>query len=347
MSTLDEQYIDRISAQLGIVKKQDGVWNLRCPDCGDSKTNKRKMRGYFHYGRIRGKQTDDIIYSCRNCGASYRLDGFIKKFCSQHYNQYRLDKLARKNVYKIVQKPAKKASPDFKYINTKITECYSNVADLPDTHEAKKYLIGRMIPDISDFGYTTNFSRYVDEQTNCAEEYKNVPKDERIIIPIKNPDGQLIGFQGRALGDSDLRYVTIKTDPDNFCKIYGLDKFDKNRAGFLLEGAFDSSFFPNSLSMCGSSLDPLAIEFGYIIPRNLIVVYDNEPRNKEIVEKMLDMASKGFRVYVPTKSLSTKDKDVNLRILSGESVKSIAEGFIENSYKGTRAELMIRNWSKI
>lgn len=338
MGYIEESYLDKISIKGGITKKHDKLWNCQCPYCGDSKTNKRKQRGFFHYA-----DDGELIYSCRNCGVSVHISKFLEVFHPTEYLSYKLDKLKKPAKLKPTQQKVKIA-PTFTYINTLPKKSSILINELPSNHEARKYLLGRMINRLDLFEYAENFARYVDEATGGNPIYANVPKDKRIIIPIKSPTGELWGFQGRALGNSPLRYVTIKVS-ENFCKIFGLDRYDSNKGGFLLEGPFDASFLPNSLSMCGSSLDKNALS--YINTQKTIIVYDNEPRNKEIVQKMYDAVDMGFKVYVPPAYENTKTKDVNELYKSGVSLMNIARKFIDNSYSGLSAKIKLQSWKRV
>lgn len=347
MQYIEKIYLDKISPYLdGFEQKFDNLWNCRCIYCGDSKTNKRKTRGYFFGG------TDgNLVFSCRNCSITVPLTKFIKDNFPQYYTQYCLDVFTKKDS-KLSIKP-KKSEGTIKLSEVRESikntpKSYQPITELPDNHIAKQYLIERKIPNLSLFGYTDNFMQYTMEMTDNDERYVNLPKDKRIIIPIKNVNGVVIGFQGRALDSKSMRYITIKIEKyqDEYVKIYGLDRFDKNKFGFIVEGAFDSCFLPNSLAMCGVSLDMNAVKYNYIIPENTIIIIDNEKRNKQIVDRMSQYVSDGFRVYIPPTNLNSIDKDINKMILSGWTSRELIELFVKNSYKSINAKLKIANWKK-
>lgn len=352
MNYIDSKYIDEVAPYLkNFQKKHDRLWNFRCPYCNDSKKNSRISRGYFFVGK-----DQNVIYSCHNCNigdGGVSLSVFIKDHFPTLYTQYKLERMrSRKQPEKLVLKKTKSLEEIRKNkILTKLTKPIQTVqvvSDLPPTHEVYKYLQSRMLPDLSRFSYTTNFRRYVAEITNNDSRYERLPEDSRIIIPIKSPTGELWGVQGRALPDSKstLRYITIKLD-EGFSKIYGLDKYNKNKPGFIVEGPFDSEFLPNSIAMCGASFDYSAIDNGLVIPENTIVVYDNESRNKDIVNRMMKMVDAGFRVFVPPNGLNTTLKDINKMVQEGVSPNELVRMFIQNSHKGIKAKLAINRWKKV
>ena len=90
------------------------------------------------------------------------------------------------------------------------------------------------------------------EWTNSQKQtFDTILRDEsRIVIPMYDEDKNLIGFQGRALGKSFTKYITVMLD-DEAPKAYGLDSIDKTSTVYITEGPFDSTFICNSIAMCG------------------------------------------------------------------------------------------------
>jgi hypothetical protein len=350
MNYLEKVYVDRISPYLSNFREMgNNVWNCKCPYCNDSKKTSRKTRGYFHIGT----EDDNLIYSCRNCSISVPLGKFIQDNFPQYYAQFKLDFFSKKDAKLGIKKPANTTTLKLVQLKSKInnttSETLKPVLTLDDSHPAKQYLVGRALPDLSDIGYVENFRRYVAEMTNNDSRYEKLPEDQRIIIPLKTPDGEIMGFQGRALTDTSLRYITIKIPEmeDYYVKIYGLDKFNKNNAGFGVEGPFDSKFLPNCFAMCGTSLDMNALKRELILPQNTIIIIDNEPRNKDIVNRMYSYVEKGFRIYIPPQHLDTKLKDINKMWLDGWTKKDLVKLFVENSFTGIRAKLQIDKWKRV
>lgn len=349
MNYIEKVYLDKISPYLtGFVDKGNNLYNCKCTYCGDSKTNTRKVRGYFFVGT-----DDNLLFACRNCTISVPLGKYIQDNFPNYYLQFKLDMYGKKDQkLSQVKKPnlnAVKLSNLRVKVND-VQKSYKAVISLDDNHIAKQYLISRGLVDIAEFGYVDNFSRYVSEMTNNDSRYEKLPQDKRIIIPLKLPNGNLVGFQGRDLNPtSTLRYITIKLPDmdDDYVKIFGLDKFDKDSAGFIVEGPIDSMFLPNCISMCGTSLDSNAIKRELVIPKNIIVIIDNEARNPQIVKKMYQYAELGFRIYVPPNNLNTTQKDINQMVLAGWTKHDLVKLFVQNSYTGIKAKLNINNWKKV
>ena len=151
-----------------------------------------------------------------------------------------------------------------------------------------------------------------------------------------NEDKILIGFQGRSLGPNSVKYITVMIK-DDAPKIYGLDKIDCQKPIFVIEGPFDATLVENSVAMCGSDLDLRS--FGW---SDYIYVYDNEPRNREIVNRIAKTIDGGDKVVIwPT---SVVEKDINDMVLGGHNVMSVLES---NTYSGLKAKVKFNNWKKI
>lgn len=313
------------------------------------------MRGYFIVGRDDGH----LLYSCHNCGVGKDGDGipmgaFLQTHFPNLHTQYKLDNLRSSQFgtpLEIVELP-KQSDIRLAKMRQKIIQpekAMVAIGELPANHVAVKYLTDRKIPDISRFFYTSNFARCAAEMTLNDPRYDRLPEDERIVIPIYTPEGDMVGFQGRVIDKNSkaLRYITVKMDEDRFVKIFGLNRYDKYKPGFILEGPFDSTFLPNTVAMCGSSLDPKSIDGGFIIPENTIIVFDNESRNKEIVGAYKRAIDHGFRVFIPPQDLSTKLKDVNNMVLDGINPTDLVKFFIQNSYTGIKAKAVLNNWKKV
>ena len=120
-------------------------------------------------------------------------------------------------------------------------------------------------------------------------------------------------------------------------KIYGLDKIDETKPIFITEGPFDSTFVENSVAMCGSDLDVRT--FGW---SNYIWVFDNEPRNREIVERIDKTIGRGDKIVIWPKQIV--EKDINDMVLSGHDIMPILKS---NTYSGLEAKVKFNNWKKV
>ena len=115
--------------------------------------------------------------------------------------------------------------------------------------------------------------------------------------------------------------------------VYGLDDVDLNDTVLVTEGPFDSMFLDNSIAMAGSDLN-------FDIP-DPVMVYDNEPRNDAIVNKIKKSIAQGKKVVIWPSHIEYKD--INDMVLSGLDVMDLVTNSV---YKGLEAEMALSKWSK-
>ena len=322
MDFVDVKYINLISSRFQKFKRvKNNLYNFRCPICGDSQTNKNKARGYLYQIK------NNTNYKCHNCGINVSFNNFLKQIDTQIHKQYIFEKFKEGNTGKnfTTQAPVLKfEAPKFK-----------PKLDLPKASEnpvAKAYLENRKL-NSDNYYYTEKFKEWTN---SLRPTFDNVSKDEpRIIIPLFYQN-ILVGFQGRALGPSKVKYITIMLT-DDAPKIYGLDKVQKNKSVYITEGPFDSTFISNSIALCGADGD--VDKWGICDP---VWVYDNEPRNREILSRISRVIEMGHKVIIWPSTI--KEKDVNDMILSGLDVQSVIES---NTYSGLEAKLKFTTWKKI
>lgn len=327
------KYLNLLSPRLDKFKrKKDSLWNFRCPLCGDSHKNKNKARGFVF--AIKG----DLVYKCHNCGVGMSLPHLIEHMDPRLYKEYKLEKFKENNTSTIDYKKLEKkvtGSPVFK---TNILSGLQKVDDLNNSHPAKEYLLNRKLPTDSLY-YTDQFQHYTNSVNPGT--FEDTSKDEpRIIIPLTSSDGTTFGYQGRAIGPSKLRYITIIHN-NEYPKIFGLDRVDPNKTIYITEGPFDSLLLDNGIAMAGSDG-----RFDFISGDNLVFVFDNEPRNKEITDRMAKVIDRGQYIVIWPEIVH--DKDLNDLWLSGKMVNmdELTIFCENNTFSGLTAKLKFNSWKK-
>ena len=322
MDLVDSKYINLVSSRLQKFKRvKPDLYNFRCPICGDSKKNKSKTRGYLYTIKA------DVNFRCHNCGASMTFSSFLKKIDVTMHKQYVFERFKNNKTGRgtVVE------DPKFNFQAPK----FSPKMDLPRASEisaAKLYLEKRGL-DPTQFYYTNKFKAWVN---TLVEKFDSIEYDEpRIIIPLIY-ENQLIGFQGRALGPNSVKYITIMLE-ENAPKVYGIDKINEKEPIYIVEGPFDSHFLDNSVAMVGSDLDTRP--FGW---SNYIWVFDNEPRNREIVNRISKTIDRGEQVVIWPNNIP--EKDLNDMVLSGHDVQTVIKS---NTYVGLEAKLKFNTWKRI
>jgi predicted RNA-binding Zn-ribbon protein involved in translation (DUF1610 family) len=323
MDLVDAKYIGLVSSRLKKFKRvKANLFNFRCPICGDSQKQKNKARGYIYPIK------NNMNYKCHNCGASLSFNNFLKQVDTTLHKQYTLEKFKEGHTGKnfVVEEPKFEFSkPVFK-----------KSFDLPKASSnsvASDYLTKRKLnPD--KFYFADKFMEWTNSQ---KQTFDTILRDEsRIVIPMYDETKNLIGFQGRALGKSFTKYITVMLD-DEAPKAYGLDSIDKTSTVYITEGPFDSTFICNSIAMCGADAD--ISSWGISDP---VWIYDNEPRNREIVSRIQRTINNGGRVVIwPT---NIEEKDINDMVLAGHDVMSMLES---NTHSGLEAKIKFNNWKRV
>ena len=327
MDIIDSKFIGLVSSRLQKFKRvKSDLYNFRCPLCGDSQKHKNKARGYFYQVKT------NTNYKCHNCGASLSLNNFIKQIDPTLHKQYIMEKFkdGHSSIPGVGNFVVDEPKFDFK------KPVFKKQIDLPKASEvpvARDYLKKRKL-DPTKFYFAKKFKEWVNLQKHT---FDTIGKDEsRIIIPMYDTDRNLIGFQGRALGPNFVKYITIMLQ-DNVPKIYGLDEIDTNKTIYVVEGPFDSTFVENSVALCGSDGDLAHLEGS-----NIVLVYDNEPRNKEILQRIERCIDRGERVVIWPNNIY--QKDINDMVLDGQNIMDMLRS---NTYSGLAAKVKFNNWKKV
>ena len=322
MDHVDSKFIGLISSRLEKFKRvKNNLYNFRCPICGDSKKNKSKTRGYLYAVKA------NTNFKCHNCGASMSFNNFLKQVDPAVHKQYTMEKFKSGHTGRNFVAE----EPEFKFEAPK----FKKKLKLPKASEDPRpagYLTARKLnPD--DFYFAEKFKKFANslKPTFDSEDHD----EERIIIPLYY-EKNLIGFQGRSIGPSKVKYITVMLD-DDAPKIYGLDNIRTDAPVYVTEGPFDSTFIRNSIAMCGADAD--VSRWGISNP---VWIYDNEPRNREITNRIAKTIDAGYSVVIWPESID--DKDINDMVMSGLDVQSVIES---NTYSGLEAKLKFNNWKKI
>ena len=330
MDYIDVKYINLISSRLLKFKRvKPHLYNFRCPICGDSQKNKNKARGYFYQVK------NNTNFKCHNCGINISFNNFLKQVDEPTHKQYAFEKFKEGHTGKnFVTSTPEEVFQNIKEVERKFKKKIK--IDLPsafDVLSSQSYLHGRAIFE-GDFYYARRFKEFVN--TIKPKFFDDLSFDDsRIIIPLVK-DSELIGIQGRSLGPSSVKYITVMLN-DDAPKLYGFDEIDEKEPIYIVEGPFDSTFLDNSIAMVGADLD--IGSFGW---SNYIWVFDNEPRNREITDRISKTIDRGDKVVIWPPNIH--EKDINDMVLCGHQVKDVVK---YNTYQGLEAKLNFTTWKKI
>ena len=324
MDLIDSKYIGLVSSRLQKFKRvKSDLYNFRCPICGDSQKNKNKTRGYLYTVK------NNTNFKCHNCGSSLSFNNFLKQIDPSLHKQYTLEKFKEGHTGKnfVVEEP----KFDFK------KPIFKKKLDLPKASDiiiAKQYLEKRLL-NPEKFYFADKFQSWTNTQKPT---FSRIVRDEsRIVIPLHTREGEIFGFQGRSLGPSNVKYITVILD-ESIPKVYGLNEVSTNETIYVTEGPFDSTFVKNAIAMCGSDIVLDSLNLG----ENIVYVLDNEPRNKEICNRISKLIDGGKKIVIWPKAV--QQKDINDMVLAGLSIMDVLK---LNTYRALEAKIKFNEWKKV
>jgi len=331
MSYIDTKYLNIISPYLQQFKKKgDNLWNFRCPYCGDSQKSRTKARGFVF------RKKNDLFFKCHNCGVGASLGNMIKTLDSRTYKDYIMER------YKKGVETRSSPQPEFHFNapvfrKKGILKGLKSIKDLPKEHPARRIVEKRRLPpeSLSDLYLCESFFKFTN--SIIPKKFPSLDGDHpRLLIPFRDENGEVFAYQGRAFGNEQPKYITIKIDADRD-KIFGLDKVDRSKPIYVVEGPLDSLFLDNCIAVAGADFSNME--------GDLTVIYDNEPRNKEINKQIEKTINQGKSVCMWPDNM--KCKDINDMIIDGYSKEQIQEIITNNTFSGVAAKLRFAEWRRI
>lgn len=311
--------------------------NYSCNICGDSKTDKTKTRAYFY------AKDNELKFTCHNCGAPFPFALVLQTTDEPLYREYMMEKFKEVNDK---YRPAVEEI-DSSFFTQKThellpaDEMLNHFQRAKDVPQALDYLKSRQIPEDKWhlFYHTETFkktSNLIVPDTFDSEKFDHA----RLIIPFLDETKKMFAFQGRAYGNEIPKYLTVKLDPDAE-KIFGLERLDREKRVFVLEGPIDSIFLTNCIAIAGSALDiPFVDELS-----DKIIIPDNQQRNVTVNKHIERYIDRGFRVcFFPDK---IRAKDINDMVKSGMSRDEIERLILNNVYGGLTGKLKFNDWRKV
>ncbi len=341
---IDRKFLHLVSPKLErFAQKKPDLYNFRCPICGDSQKNKSKARGFVY------KKSNDYYFMCHNCGASHTFYNFLKFVDPSLLKEYTYERFTNGETgnhnYPKPTFEEFKTQPAFDEKTTQKKIELDTIESLSESHYAKAYVKARKIPEkyFSELYFAPDFKMLVQSLGIEKENLKS--EDPRLIIPFYNENNELFAIQGRALSESKIRYITITLVEDELfsghMKFYGLNKLNRNKKVYVVEGPIDSMFLPNAIATADADLTRAAkLEL-----TDFVLVYDNEPRNKDIVKQIGKAIASGYNVALLPENI--KQKDINEMILAGISPGEILDLIDKFTFSNLRANLEFSKWKKV
>ena len=342
MLSVDSKYVRLVAFRLRNFKqKKDYLWNFSCPVCGDSKKNQLKARGYVF------QKGTDLFYTCHNCAIGLSLGNLLKHIDPTLHKEYVLERYTsgKSNNGSFANTVLNISPPKFDKVEKQKTFEHAEWCDkLPSGHYCLEYLSKRQIPKefYSKLLFTQHYKQFVDALV--PNHGKQVIDDARLVIPFYDEYNDLIAVSGRAFesGDKTLRYVTIRTNDSENKLVYGMDRIKLSEPVYIVEGPIDSMFVNNCLASGDANLSLVSQS---ISAGKKILIFDNEPRNKEIVKMMQNAIKSGHNVVIWPSTI--QGKDINEMVVNGHSPDEIERIISSNTKSGLEAQTAFVFWKKV
>ena len=250
-------------------------------------------------------------------------------------------------------------------INFEACEFYKAQLELPEGKKAKEYIDKRGINDKASETFEFGFSSYTNSnlvskltsigfkeieiiQSGLAIKRENNQVRDffygRLMIPIKNSNGRVIGFGARVLDDTNPKYINTPSTPifDKKSVLFGLSVASKgirdDNSVVVVEGYLDvitayQFGFKNVVASMGTALT--ANQVGSLKSRtnNFVLAMDSDSAGREAVLRSLRNTYRVFERQLGQKSEvnlsvvlmpSGKDPDTQIRNDLSEWKKNIA-----------------------
>ena len=252
-----KEYIDKNCSEC---KKSGSGYKVLCPFHDDKSPS-------MHINDEKG------LYHCFVCKAGGNLVQFIKEFKNLTYPETLEEisiffniKIPKRNYKPVGEIGLDKKMYDFnKKISLYFTRCLSDEqTNLKPIKYLKSRGFSRQDIDENSLGFAPNSWDSITKMVQGKKELLNIAlslgliikKDgkedffdffrNRIIFPIKNRQGNILGFAGRTIGDDKAKYINSK-ESEIFSKrkvLYGLGNFNKLNGRkpkyiFIVEGYTD------------------------------------------------------------------------------------------------------------
>ena len=156
----------------------------------------------------------------------------------------------------------------------------------------------------------------------------------RLMFPVINTGGEVIGFSGRILGDGEPKYLNTKGTLvfDKGKNLFGLNLAKRSKSGYiiLVEGNVDvvslhQAGFDSAVASLGTSLTPDQARLISRYTKKVIIAYDNDGAGIKASQRAIGILEK-LDVKVNVLRMSgAKDPDEYIKTYGAEAFRKLLE----------------------
>ena len=239
------------------------------------------------------------------------------------------------------QKEKKKTMKSFDFLEKKLGAV--RLDHIPNNNSVYRFIKDRKIPDSVHERLYVIYDEKKLERVAPAYKGRIHGNDSRLLLPFCDRNGKLVGLAARATNPAaTLRYLAFKID-DDAPMIFGLDHLKRNSREpiYVVEGPIDSLFLPNAIAVGGADFGKLDQE---VRKDKCVIVFDNEPRNPEIVKRMKKIIAAEYKICIWPETI--QEKDINDMILAGMDSVEITNVINKNTFSGLQATASLNKWKR-
>lgn len=213
------------------------------------------------------------------------------------------------------------------------------VSELGEDHPARVYLSSRRVPASRFFrvGWTEHFHELVDGIFPGKYRLDRIP-DSGILFELHDAeDLHFTGYQIRSIDPEtpkDRRFVICAEDGNK--GFFGIERLDREKQIFVVEGCIDSLFLPNSVAVLNAGVWRAEID-------NAVYFSDQEKRNREVCGEISKCVSRGYRTVLLPDQYTNMDVNDIVKAF-GLTEEQLVDLFLKNCYSGVRAKMMFSRW---
>ena len=306
---------------------------------------------------------DKQIFHCFGCGAGGNVISFIMRIENDEFTdalKFLADRaritLPEKNSADIADLAAKKAEREKVFdINTNAAKFFYENLKTPEGQAAVKYLDGRGVSRNArvkfGLGYAPLSRRslcgYLKEEGYdeafimkaglAAPDNSGGILDKfygRLMFPIFEVTGKIVGFGGRVLGNSEPKYLNSPDTPV-FSKgrnLYGIQlaRKSKNKNYVLVEGYLDvislfQAGFENTVAALGTSLTPWHARILHRYCDSAVLLFDGDEAGVKAALRAIPVLREGGLTVSVLRMTDAKDPDEYIQKFGGEKFAKLLE----------------------
>lgn len=310
-----------------------------CPICREGNSWGKKKRCYFIL--------DENVICCHNCGwysapfkwietaGNMSYDEIIKE--SKNYDILPLD---------ILQEDTPKNKP------TVVSRLPKDSINLFDLNQVNFFKNNSIVNEALALIKRRRLDTAVNRPDSLWLSLTDKVHKNRLIIPFYNDQNEIVFYQSRTILEKESRlYPKYLSKINSEKSLYGINKITSDIDYiFIFEGPIDAFFVKNGIAVAGiqenSSTMFTALQQSQLLGYKLqekIWVLDSQWLDSASRKKTDKLIKQGERVFIWPEKLGTSFKDLNEICTMRNKDEINYELFIENSFTGIKAELMMVN----